>query len=214
MANQSGSVYGLTLLCPIVNDERAVPSHDLQIREYLATLPTDERSPFATAPGTHMARLVVMDDVIYVGMPACEEHLKSKYLIFETNCDADIDVYFSGLAKSIPEHLDAVWSHCAGYPGVGDLTAFLSYMKACQLETTFFFAAVNDKSVTDTLKALQTQRAVADFIATHQGMEPARTQREFLEFLKIVQAAPVPKPGLRMGSGAERGAIQTGGHNE
>ncbi len=218
MANQSGSVYGLTLLCPIVNDDRAVPSHDLQIREFLATLPTDERSPFALAPGTHMARLVVMDDVVYVGMPACEEHLKSKYLIFETNCDADIDAYFTGLARSIPEHLDAVWSHCTGYPGVRDLPAFLSYMKACQLETTFFFAAVNDKSVTDTLKALQTQRAVADFIATHPvprgAAEAAATQREFVEFMRIVQAAPAPRPGLRPGSGANRRAIQTGGHNE
>jgi len=218
MANQSGSVYGLTLLCPIVKDERAVPSHDLQIREYLATLPTDERSPFAAAPGTHLARLVVMDDVIYVGMPACEEHLKSKYLIFETNCDADIDAYFTGLAKAIPEQLDAVWSHCTGYPGVRDLDAFLSYMKACQLETTFFFAAVNDKSVTDTLKALQTQRAVADFIATHPVpgtvVDAATTQREFLEFMKIVEAAPTPRPGLKAGSGASRREIQTGGHNE
>ena len=79
------SVYGLTILSPIIDDEKATPSHDLQIRMYLATLPTDEESPFALAPGTHLARLVVMDDVIYVGMPACEEHLKSKYLVFESN---------------------------------------------------------------------------------------------------------------------------------
>ena len=93
MANQNGSVYGLTLLCPILNDKHEVPSHDLQIRKYLAELYTDARSPFAIAPGTHMARLAVMDDVIYVGMPACEESLKSKYLVFESNCDGDMDNY-------------------------------------------------------------------------------------------------------------------------
>ena len=80
MPNKSGSVYGLTILSPIIDDEKATPSHDLQIRDYLAKLSTREDSPFAQAPGTHLARLVVMDDVIYVGMPACEEHLKSKYL--------------------------------------------------------------------------------------------------------------------------------------
>jgi hypothetical protein len=210
MANQSGSVYGLTVLSPILNDEHAVPSHDLQIRKYLAALPTGADSPFAIAPGTHLARLVVMDDVVYVGMPACEEHLKSKYLVFESNCDGDLDTYLKGLATKIPQHLDAIWSHCTGYPGAGDVTAFLRYMKACQLQTTFFFAAVNDKSVTDTLIALQTQRAVADFIATHQGMDPAHIQREFIEFIRILKAASPPAPGTM----TPHRSVKTGGRNE
>jgi hypothetical protein len=210
MANQSGSVYGLTLLSPILNDERAVPSHDLQIRRYLAKLPTGADSPFAVAPGTHLARLVVLDDVIYVGMPSCEEHLKSKYLVFESNCDGDLDTYFTGLATKIPQHLDAIWSHCTGYPGTQDLPVFLRYMKACQVDTTFFFAAVNDKSVTETLLALQAKRAVADFIATHQGMDPAQLQREFIDFLRVLNAAPPPTPGMM----TMQRRIKTGGHTE
>src|ERR1700760_2516648 len=159
MPNKNGSVYGLTILSPIIDDEKATPSHDLQIRAYLAKLSTREDSPFALAPGTHLARLVVMDDVIYVGMPSCEEHLKSKYLVLESNCDGDLDTYLGGLADSIPTHLDAIWGHCVGYPagGAADRQAFIAYMKACQLDTTFFFAAVNDKSLPVTLKALQTQ---------------------------------------------------------
>jgi hypothetical protein len=209
MANQNGSVYGLTLLCPILNDKHEVPSHDLQIRKYLAELYTDARSPFAIAPGTHMARLAVMDDVIYVGMPACEESLKSKYLVFESNCDGDMDNYLRGLVAAIPEHLDAIWKHCTGYPGIADVMKFLAYMKACQIDTTFFFAAVNDKSVTETLVALQTQRVVAEFIASHQGVDPAQTQREFLEFMKCCE--------LRRGRLQARwvfGASKTGGRNE
>jgi hypothetical protein len=210
MANQSGIVYGLTLLSPILSDERAVPSHDLQIRRYLATLPTGADSPFAVAPGTHLARLVVLDDVIYVGMPACEEHLKSKYLIFESNCDGDRDTSLTGLATKIPRHLDAIWGHCTGYPGAADLAAFLRYMKACQVDTTFFFAAVNDKSVTETLLALQAKRAVADFVATHRSMEPAQLQREFIDFLRVLNAAPAPAPGTM----TPQRRIKTGGHNE
>ena len=68
-------------------------------------------------------------------------------------------------------------------------------MKACQLETTFYFAAVNDKSVTETLRALQTQTAVADFIASHQGVDPATLQREFIEFVARLKSQPVPLPG-------------------
>ena len=210
MPNQNGSVYGLTLLCPILNDEHAPISHDLQIRKYLAELPTDERSPFALAPGTHLARLAVMDDVIYVGMPACEEHLRSKYLVFETNCDGDLESYMRGLAAAIPEYLDAIWTHCTGYPKVADLGKFLQYMKACQIETTFFFAAVNNKSVTETLVALQTQRAVAEFVADHQGMEPALVQQRFLAFLQVLRSAPCPTPGGKL----PRREIKTGGRNE
>jgi hypothetical protein len=212
MPNQNGSVYGLTILSPIIDDANATPSHDLQIRAYLAQLSTREDSPFATAPGTHLARLVVMDDVIYVGMPSCEEHLKSKYLVFESNCDGDLDGYLAGLAASIPSHLDAIWSHCVGYPtrGAADRQAFIAYMKSCQLETTFYFAAVNDKSVPDTLRALQTQTAVADFIAAHQGADPATLQRDFLDFTARLKSQPAPRPGSM---GPHR-AIKTGGHNE
>lgn len=210
MPNQNGSVYGLTILSPIIDDENATPSHDLQIRKYLASLPTGAESPFAIAPGTHLARLVVMDDVIYVGMPACEEHLKSKYLIFESNCDGELENYLRGLADGIPQHLDAVWSHCVGYPGAADPQKFVDYMKACQIETTFFFAAVNDKTVTESLRALQTQRAVADFIASHQGMEPARLQAEFLQFASALNAEPTPPAG----SMSPRRELKTGGRNE
>ncbi len=210
MPNQNGKVYGLTILSPIIDDEQAVPSHDLQIRNYLAKLPTDERSPFALAPATHLTRLVVMDDVIYVGMPACEEHLKSKYLVWESNCDGNLDTYLTGLATSIPEHLDAIWSHCVGYPGASNLQAFIDYMKACQLETTFYFAAVNDKSVLETLRALQTQRAVSDFIANHQGMDPSSLQSEFNQFLAELNAKPTPMAGMM----APYRDIKTGGHNE
>jgi len=210
MANQNGAVYGLTILSPIIDDKTAVPSHDLQLREYLASLPTGEDSPFALAPGTHLARLVVMDDVVYVGMPSCEELLKSKYLVFESNLDGDLDTYLSGLARTVPQHLDAIWSHCVGYPGAGDTQAFIDYMKTCQLETTFFFAAVNDKNVTQTLRALQTQRAVADFIADHQGMKPEQLQIEFARFVELLKSEPSPRPG----AAAISRKITTGGRNE
>jgi len=210
MPNENGSLYGLTILSPILNDERATPSHDLQIREYLATWPTDEDSPFAIAGLTHLARLVVMDDVIYVGMPACEEHLKHKYLILEANLDGELEPYLAQLAKTAPAQIDAIWSHCVGYPGVSDSIAFVRYMRACQIETTFYFAAVNDKSVTETLTALQTQRAVADFITTHQGMRPAQLQREFLAFAAKLRSTPAPKAA----SAKPHRSLKMGGRNE
>ncbi|MEO6923745.1 MAG: hypothetical protein ABI142_07970, partial [Bryocella sp.] len=188
-------VFGLTMMFPILSDQSATPSHDLQIRRYLATLPTGPTSLFALAPSTHMARLVVMDDVIYVGTPACEEHLKSKYLVFEANSDVDIDEYAAGLARSVPGEVEAIWRHCAGYPGVADVSAFVKYAKACQVPTTFYFAAVNDKSLPETLKALQTKRAVAEFVAEHQDLPAQDLQREFVAFMERLKVAATPVAG-------------------
>ncbi len=210
MPNKSGSLYGLTILSPILDDESATPSHDLQIREYLATLATDHASPFARAPFTHLTRLAVMDDVIYVGMPSCEEHLKFKYLVWEANFDGELDAYLTALAGAARVEIDAIWQHCAGYPGTANRAAFISYMKSCQIETTFYFAAVNDKTRTESLKALQTQRAVADFIGTHQGADPEHLQRDFLKFAASLKAAATPKPAAM----EQRREIKTGGRNE
>src|SRR5437868_15501022 len=132
MPNQNGNVYGLTILSPIINAPDGDVSHDCAIRDYLSLLPRDHRSPFAKISSTHLARLVVMDDVVFVGTPAREEHLKSKYLVFETNFDGDLDTYLKRMVSEAPEFVDSVWKHCVGYPGKNDPVAFVAYIKKCQ----------------------------------------------------------------------------------
>jgi hypothetical protein len=197
MANQSGSVYGLTILSPIADKTRGEDSPALAIRKYLAHLPIDENSPFAKVSSTHMARLVVMDDVVFVGSPAHEEHLRSQYLIFESNFDGELDDYLKRMAQEIPEHVDAVWTHCVGYPGVRNVDAFAAYMKKCQLTTTFYFADVNNKTVQQTLQALATQKALADFMEENQGKPAAELQASFAELVAQLGSAPAPEPGRR-----------------
>jgi hypothetical protein len=199
MANKSGSVYGLTILSPIKVDPKSEVSPNLALRIYLAKLPRHRNSPFAKVSSTHFARLVVMDDVIYVGMPACEEHLQSKYLVFESNFDGDLDTYLGRMATEIPETVESVWGHCIGFPGVADLAAFKAYMKKCQIETTFFFADVNDKTVQQTLRALEMQSAVAAFVVKHQGAPPNELQAAFALFIEKLNKAPTPPPDATLG---------------
>jgi hypothetical protein len=195
MPNQSGNVYGLTILSPILGGADGTISHDCAIRDYLSDLPRDHRSPFAKVSSTHLARLVVMDDVVFVGTPAREEHLQSKYLVFETNFDGDLDTYLTRMAREAPEEVHAVWQHCVGYPGVEDPAAFAAYMKKCQIETTFFFADVNNKTVQQTLRALKVQTGVAHFIEANQGKSAAEIQVAMQQFLEKVRHAPEPLAG-------------------
>jgi hypothetical protein len=195
MANKNGHIYGLTILSPIIEDDRIDISHALALRTYLAALPRDYRSPFSRVSSTHLARLVVMDDVVYVGAPACEEHLKSRYLVFETNFDGELDDYLTRMAKEIPEVVEAVWGHCAGYPGIADTGGFIRYMKKCQIQTTFFFADVNYRTVQQNLKALQVQAELVDFLEKYQGRPAAEMQQLFGKLLKTIENAPAPLPG-------------------
>src|SRR3954468_24043050 len=75
MPSESGNVYGMTILSPIVDDPHAKISHDLQLRMYLGTMARNENDPFANVTSTHLTRLTVMNDVVYLGMSASEEHL-------------------------------------------------------------------------------------------------------------------------------------------
>lgn len=195
MPNQSGQVYGLTILSPIIEDDTLDICHSMELRWYLANLPRDSRSPFAQLSSTYLARLVVMDDVVYVGAPACEEHLKSRYLVFETNFDGDLDTYLIRMAAKTGKFVDDVWKHCVGYPGVADPAAFVAYMKKCQLTTTFFFPDVNDRTVEHTRRALQTQAELTRFIEKHQGKPCAEMQREFGALLDTLKRSPLAPPG-------------------
>lgn len=196
MANVSGSTYGLTILSPIIEDNRLDICHSMELRWYLSQLPRDHHSPFAQLSSTYLARLVVMDDVVFVGHPACEEHLKSRYLVFECNFDGDLNTYLGRMATETKEFADAVWKHCVGFPGTDDVGAFIAYMKKCQIETTFFFADVNDRTVDATLQALKTQAALAHFMEKHQGMSPAELQHAFGEFLgRLHTSPPLPRGG-------------------
>lgn len=207
MANQNGKMYGLTILSPIIDDPKIKVSHDSALRMFLQNMPRHSHSPFANVSGTHICRLVVMDDVVFVGSPAKEEHLKSKYLVFNSNLYGGLDAYLEEMAGKIPDVVDNIWSHCVGYPGAADPKAFAAYMKKCQIETTFFFADVNDKTVEQTLRALQTKVEFTAFIEQNQGRSPAQLQREFAAFWERVRRLPLPPAGAReLGTGQAAGA--------
>jgi hypothetical protein len=193
MSNQSGQVYGLTALSPIIEDDSIDVCHATALRWYLARL--KDQDCFAKISSTHLARLVVMDDVVFVGAPACEEHLKSRYLVFETNFDGDLETYLTRMAKETPEFVDSVWKHCVGYPGIANPADFVAYIKKCQLTTTFFFADVNNRTVQQNLRALRVQAGVAHFIEKHQGKPPAEIQKAFQAFLKAMHDMPAQVGG-------------------
>jgi hypothetical protein len=199
MSNTADRAYGLTILSPILAGVTAEGEpHDLAIRRELLALDARAESPLADVPTTHLARWVVIDTLPYEGIPARLDQLRHNYLLFTSNFDGPLGPYLELLRARIPETVERLWGHCVGFPGVRDAAAFATYLQRCQIETSFFFGAYTRYTVDDVLRALETQRRMAAFVAEQQTARPspAALQERFLGLVGALRAAPTPRPGL------------------
>ncbi|MGQ0649960.1 MAG: hypothetical protein ACT4P7_20605 [Gemmatimonadaceae bacterium] len=193
--NVVGSAYGLTILSPIApgRDASGAP-HETAIRTILAQTPTAAGSPFARLTNVHLARWVVLDDAFYESYRESVDHYASKYLLFTACFDGALEEFLEALRTRAAEEVQQVWSHCTGFPGVGDAGAFARYMRHCQIDTTFLFAAYPTSSLPQVLRALDAQRRFVAFLARHQGDGDEALQRAFRSFMSELQRAPTPAP--------------------
>lgn len=177
MPNFDGGHYFLTALAPIDPMIRAEASGDYRdgaqrLRNLLSTLPTARQSPasesgslnspFARNSRTHLARFVVIDDVVYNGRvpsdaivaqikgdspltPQPVDRLNCGYLLFAADFDAadgsdeTLEAYLRGLWDDMGEELGLIYSHCLGFGPDADAGTFAAYVRRCQVETTMPF---------------------------------------------------------------------------
>lgn len=178
MPNFDGGHYFLSVLVPIRTDaeqnaEGAWRAHVDLLREELALLPTAQQnrvsrnasrqSPFARNTLNHLARFVVIDDVVFNGRvagnalwerlrgrnpltPRPVDRLKCSYLFFGADIDATsgddtaLRDYTDALWDTMPDELKAIFRHCLGFQErVRDAEGFFRYIQDCQVETTMPF---------------------------------------------------------------------------
>lgn len=178
MPDFDGGHYFLSVLVPIRTDaeqnaEGAWRSHVDLLREELALLPTAQQnrvsregarqSPFARNTLNHLARFVVIDDVVFNGRvagnalwerllgrnplrPQPVDRLKCPYLFFGADIDASngddtaLREYTDALWDTMADELKAILRHCLGFQErVRDAAGFFRYIKDCQIETTMPF---------------------------------------------------------------------------
>lgn len=207
MPNKSGKAYGLTTLCPLSNDSQDDQSYAAIVRGHLRALAVDEASPMARVPNTYLCRMFVLDDVFYEGKPAREEHLKSKYLVFVAELHGDLDAYLQGMWMHAEPTIRRLWQHCIAFHEVHDAKSFASYIKKCQVETTFYFNGSTDDSLAEQLKALFLKQELSKFVQEHQGRDPASLQRAFKEFVARVEPSNLAGPTWRPGASSLENAV-------
>jgi hypothetical protein len=178
MPNFDGGHYFLSVLIPIRTDveqnaEGAWRSHVDLLREELALLPTAQQnrvsrdaalnSPFARNRLNHLARFVVIDDLVFNGRVSGNallarlrgenpltaqpvDRLKCSYLFFGADIDADtgddaaLRRYTDALWETMQQELRAVLRHCLAFDErVRDAEGFFRYVRDCRVETTMPF---------------------------------------------------------------------------
>jgi hypothetical protein len=173
--NVSGQAYGLTVLAPIVEGREA------ELATRLDALGDGDASPLARVPGTHIARWVVINDVVFQGEGQRRRDRLPPRLLFSSNFDGDLDAYLEGLRTGMADDADAIWSHCVGYPGHRDGPAFAAWMRAHQLEAALFFAAYGGQTVDQVHANVAQRRALLDFALHAQGLEAADLKARFMD---------------------------------
>jgi len=208
MGNARGNAYGLTVLSPIKPDivteasgiQGVGQSYVSALRNHLEGIELDEHSPFADVHNTYLARLYVLNDVFYQGKPATEEHLESKYLVFESNFHGKLKPYLTGMWNGMTEEARKIWSHCIGFDQVDDAESFIKYIKKCQVKTTFFFVGSNDISQAEQLKSLYLKQEFSKFVSNNQGKSARELQAAFQGFIAQKQPSNLQQPTWRAGA--------------
>jgi hypothetical protein len=167
--NLCGQTYAFTALTPI-HPGRAEP---------LRRLLRQVSSPFASVPGLHFARWVVIDEPRYQGAGQRRDSWRRSYLLTSTTTDGAADPV-DRLFDAAGLVLDEVFQHCVGYPGRLDPRSFGSYLRRHQIRTNRFFSGYPDASVDDVLLALDTHTRLLEFAHRHRDdRDIARLRRDF-----------------------------------
>jgi hypothetical protein len=211
MPNESGRAYGLTTLCPIVDDAHHDHSFAVEIRARLRDLPLDEQSPMARVANTYLCRFFVLDDVSYQDSPARLDRLQSKYLVFVCDFHGRLEPYLRGMWDDAHDMISRVWEFCVGFKGnVGDADAFTRYIKKCQVTTTFYFNGSTDEPLAMQLKALYLKQEFARFARENQGRNAVETRRAFEDFVRRVEPSNLAGPTWRPGASRPALAVRAG----
>lgn len=184
MTSQSADATPLTLVCPIINGCLNNTSFSSLTRQYLQSLDQLNLSPMAQVPNTFLCRYYILNDVFFEGLPAAEDHLQSKYLVFCCNFHGDLQEYLSGFWQNAENMIKGLWQHCVAFDQVNDTSSFIEYIKKCQVKTTFYFNGSSGAPLQEQLKALYLKQEISQFAVENQNKSPQQLRAAFNEFVE------------------------------
>lgn len=177
MGDAPGLIGGLTVWSPIL------PGHDAELEAELEAMPNGSGSPAGRIEWTHLARWLIVPQLVHQGAPMKADGLASSYLVFTAAFDGTKEDYVEALRTRLAAECDAIWRHCVGYPGSGDADAFARYLRHNELRNRLFISTYPDATVAEIRAGLELKQRLLAFAVRAQAMEPEELQHTFLELV-------------------------------
>jgi hypothetical protein len=170
-----GQARALTVLAPVQ------PPRVSELAVTLDALAAGAGSPLARVPGTHFARWVVLDQLVYQGPSQKRDAWRAPRLLFTSNFDGPLEPYLEALRTGLGADGDAIFRHCRQYPGSADARSWTGWLRARIVPSALFFAAYGEQTVHEVHANLDLRARLIAFALEAQGLEPTRLQERFNE---------------------------------
>src|SRR5207244_3704006 len=79
--------------------------------------------------------------------PQKRDSWKAPRLLFTSNFDGPLDAYLEALRTGLGADGDAIFGHCADYPGSSSAQAWTAWLRARAVPSSLFFAAYGEQTV-------------------------------------------------------------------
>jgi hypothetical protein len=183
VSNVAGKAYGMNVLTPVnpwltwINRlifmaARALPS----------TL-----SGLLGLSIIHFARWVIIKRDQWPTLGGEKQKLNNDYVIFCSNFNGTWDQYIDAFADGIPGGLDLFWYSSTKYPHSIPITPFKDYIRANQIDSTYYYNATPGSAQRDIKAALRVRRALLDLADKHPRLGPEEFAAEYRKALVGVQ---------------------------
>lgn len=137
------------------------PGRESVLREHLNGLPAGQQSPMARVPGTHLARLFMIDALPYAA-------LKRNHLLFGAAFDGPRRPYLIALHRALGDDLEPIWGACAGFPAGGGAEAFADWLEEHRVPARAVVAAFPHATLEQVRGALELRHDIGVFAARWQ----------------------------------------------
>jgi len=135
----------------------------------------------------HFARWVMIRRDQWPDLGQGKQTLQNDYMLFCSNFNGTWDQYIDAFSDGIPNGLDLFWYSSTKYPHSIPISPFKSYIRANQIDTSYYYNATPGAAQRDIKAALRVRAAILDLADKHRTLAPDAFAAEFRAALARVQ---------------------------